>query len=146
MLALIPALLVASVPAPETACEVGKVAIVDLLKPRGNDADHYYGKSVPDKGDLFDQCPRLREMLPAGYSYADSEAWRRATAARNEHSRRPAYIHSIGVPKISPDGNTATVEFVTICGAACAGGEQAVYNLSDGKWVRDSGPVTVWVT
>lgn len=146
MLGLIPAILISSQPVPEPVCQVGKVAIIDLLKPQSSTADHFYGNIDPARDDLLDACPALKDNLPSGYSPANAEARRRNAAFRNEFSKRPAYIHSIGIPKFSSDGKTATVEFITFCGASCAGGERAVYVLSNGNWKRDSGPVTVWAT
>lgn len=146
MLGLAFALLILQASDPNPVCEVGKAAIGEFLKPPSAGTDVFYGKTDLKEADLLDACPDLTAQLPSGYPIADDEARRRTSELGFERLGKPASIVSIGVPKISADGQSATVDIGIVCGGLCGTGHQATYVRTPNGWKREGGMLLIWVS
>lgn len=146
MLGLAFVLLMSPAPASDPVCEVGRVAIAEFLTPASAGSDSFYGKVHPNEPDLLDACPDLATKLPQGYSIVDDKARKRASELGFDRPGKPASIHSIGIPEISADGQSATVDYAVVCGGLCGAGQQAKYVRTLNGWKREGGLLTLWVS
>ncbi|RYF11996.1 MAG: hypothetical protein EOO77_18265 [Oxalobacteraceae bacterium] len=153
MLALIASLVTgvvaADAPTPAVVCEVGHVALHDLPFPDPNPVDvTYYVDADPSHPGLLRSCPALRGKLPAGYSAADGSAWSRANVHAPIPGQRtpPTFIYTFGIPKISPDGKSATVEWGYTCTGLCGGGLVSRYIRTSQGWRLEGKPQMKWVS
>ncbi|MBB3694853.1 hypothetical protein [Sphingomonas sp. BK580] len=139
----------ADAPTPAVVCEVGRVALRDLEIPHSKSGDtSYYVDVDPTHPGLLKSCPELREMLPAGYSAADNAAWSRANVHAPVPGKpiSPTFIYSFGVPKVSADGKSATVEWSYTCSGLCGGGLVSRYVRTSQGWRLDGKPQMKWVS
>lgn len=140
MLALVTGLMTAALPPSSSTsaavCEAGRAALRDLpAANRDPNSDSYYS-TAPDRRDLLNECPKLRNELPI--PLADEDARARATihVPSPVHNPRPAFIYRIDIPKLSDGLTTAVVRFEYSCTGLCGGIFEAHYVRTSKGWQR----------
>lgn len=121
-------------------CDVGRVALRDLPVIDGNaNYARFYGDAHLRSGNLLTACPDLRRELPPGFPAANDAARTRANihAPIRGQTIPLTIIFTIGVPVISADGKSATVEMGYTCTGLCGAGFTARYVLASDGWRRD---------
>lgn len=153
MLALIASLVAGVVAAdaaiPAVVCEIGRVALQDLPSRNPGSVDFtYYVDVDPGRPSLMQSCPELRENLPTGYLVADAAAWSRANLSAPIPGQHipPAFIYTLGIPKISADGKSAIVEWRYECTGLCGGGLVSRYIRTSQGWRRNGERQVKWVS
>ena len=144
MLALT-ALLLAMSPTPDTmvtasVCDVGRLALRDLpLIDHNKVYARYYGNADLKSGDVIAACPNLRSEIPRGFPIANSIAIKRASVHVPVRgvSTPLTMIFEVGIPQISGDNRTATVEMGYACTGLCGSGFVANYVRGHDGWRLD---------
>ena len=128
-------------------CQVGRVALQDLSAFNANrNYASYYVSPGSSRKDLLDVCPVLRQFVPRGYPFADSDARARASVhAPVPGQRNPPLteIFSIDPPSVSPDGKTALVTMRYECTGLCGGYTEFTYVRTSAGWRQGRATVGV---
>ena len=122
-------------------CDVGRLALRELPTLDANTGyARFYGDAHLKSADLLTACPALRYELLSGFPVADEIATKRAGDHFPRwagHSTPLTMIFEIGIPVVSPDGESAVVEMGTTCTGSCGSGFIAHYVRGSSGWRRD---------
>ena len=123
-----------------SVCDVGRLALRDLpVIDHNKGYARYYGNADLKSGDVIAACPTLRSEIPLGFPIANQMAIKRASIhvpIRGVNTPL-TMIFEVGVPEISGDNRTATVEMGYACTGLCGSGFVAHYVRGPDGWRRD---------
>jgi hypothetical protein len=127
------------------ACEIGKLAIIDLdaISHKYPGEKYYNGRSDQYHRDLLEACPTLSSAIPSDLKLATDEIFQRVS---EPFSKSPVTIFDIEVPLLNAASNKATVRMGSRCNGLCSVRLEASYVLTRAGWKRQGEPRVIAVS